>query len=45
MTARLKEMGKKLKGESGELDEERVVLEAWLGLSEELAVWLLHHRI
>jgi type I restriction enzyme M protein len=38
VTARLKEMGKKLKGESGELVEERVVLEGWLGLSERSAV-------
>jgi type I restriction enzyme M protein len=38
VSARLKEMGKKLKGESGELAEERVVLEAWLGLSERSAV-------
>jgi type I restriction enzyme M protein len=38
VTARLKEMGKKLKGESGELDEERVVLAAWLGLSDRSAV-------
>jgi type I restriction enzyme M protein len=38
VTARLKEMGRELKGESGELREERVVLAAWLGLSDRSAV-------